>query len=500
MKNIIRKAQVLAFSTLLIVASCKKLDINQSPNNPPVESATVETLFPSAVISTVSRTGGDLSIIGGIWSQFWTQNNNSSQFRTVDSYDVQATSNFVNGPYAELFSGALTDYQLGITKSVAAQDWRYNLMNTVMKAYTYQVLVDLFDKVPYSEALKAGANLQPKFDDGYTIYTSLIAEIDAALAKDYKTKPLTDAQIKTDLIFGNKPSVSTFPTSAQVMDDWERLANTLKLKMYLRMVNVKNTEAQAGITKLYQDGAKFLNSEAEVAIFVDVPNKSNPFYEYNFRRLNTPDNLKASKTFTSWLNLHNDPRAEVYFGVPNPVPSINQGDYLGGAEFPEYNDAVNPVVKAADAVPIISLAESYFMQAEARVRYFGGAGAEVLYNSGVDAAFAKVGLSNPSIYPYPTSGDPDESVEAIIVQKWASLFGSHALEAFFEQNRTGYPRTTNHYSSDSDYTPGQLVYTPNGVTGEGNFPRRFVYPDFERSRNSNTPAQVPIYTKVWWAK
>ncbi|MDQ0636843.1 hypothetical protein QF042_000408 [Pedobacter sp. W3I1] len=498
MKNIIRKTQVLAFSTLLIVASCKKLDINQSPNNPPVESATVETLFPSAVISTVSRTGGDLSIIGGIWAQYWTQNNNSSQFRTVDSYDVQATSNFINGPYAELFSGALTDYQLGITKSVAAQDWRYNLMNTVMKAYTYQVLVDLFDKVPYSEALKAGANLQPKFDDGYTIYTSLIAEIDAALAKDYKTNPLTAAQIKTDFVFGKKG------TSAAVMASWEKFANTLKLKMYLRMVNAKPAEAQAGILKLYQDGAKFLDEDAKVDIFVDVPNKSNPFYEYNFRRLNTPDNLKASSTFTSWLNQNQDPRAEVYYGKPNPVPSINQGDYLGGSAHPEYNNAVNVVVNATDAVPLISLDEAYFMQAEARLRYFGGAGAEVLYSDGVETAFSKLGLDGTTLlsttYKYPGSADEKENLEAIIVQKWASLFGSHALEAFFEQNRTGYPKTTTLYSTEAGYTPGQLVYTPNGVTGAGNFPRRFVYPDFERSRNSNTPAQVPIYTKVWWAK
>lgn len=497
MKNILRKTQVLAFSTLLIVAGCKKLDINQSPNNPPVESATVETLFPSAVISTVSRTGGDLSIIGGLWAQFWTQNSNSSQFRTVDSYDVQATSNFINGPYSELFAGALTDYQLGISKSVAAQDWRYNLMNTVMKAYTYEVLVDLFDKVPYSEALKGGGNLQPKFDDGYTIYTALIAEINAALAKDYKTAPLTDAQIKTDFVFGKKG------TSADVMASWEKFANTLKLKMYLRMVNSKPAEAQAGILKLYQDGAKFLDEDAKVDIFIDVPNKSNPFYEYNFRRLNTPDNLKASVTFTSWLKKNLDPRAEVYFGETDPI-SINQGDYLGAAAHPEYNNAVNVVVNATDAVPLISKDESLFMQAEARLRYFGGAGAKDLYDAGVLTAFSKLGLNGATLlattYAYPASADVNVNLEAIIVQKWASLFGSHALEAFFEQNRTGYPKISALYSTEAGYVPGQLVYTPNGVTGAGNFPRRFVYPDFERSRNSNTPAQVPIYTKVWWGK
>lgn len=270
------------------------------------------------------------------------------------------------------------------------------------------------------------------------------------------------------------------------------------------MVNAKPAEAQAGILKLYQDGAKFLDEDAKVDVFIDVPNKSNPFYEYNFRRLNTPDNLKASTTFTSWLNLNQDPRASIYYGEDNPVPSINQGDYLGSSAHPEYNDAVNVVVNATDAVPLISLDESYFMQAEALERYFGGSGAKAMYDLGVQTAFSKLGLDGSALlatnYAYPAAASFDTKLEAIIVQKWASLFGSHALEAFFEQNRTGYPKISTVYATAAGYIPGQLVYTPNGVTGAGNFPRRFVYPDFEKSRNSNTPAQVPIYTKVWWGK
>lgn len=500
MKKILLNKKFLVLFLLLSSVGCKKtLDINDSPNNPSLEEATLESLFPSAVTSTAGRVGGDLSIIGGLWSQFWTQNNNSSQFRTVDAYDVTNTSNFVNGPYSELFAGALTDYQLGITMAEEKGNWSYFLMNTVMKAYTYQVLVDLFDQVPYTEALKKGEILQPKFDDGYSIYVALITEIDNALAKDFKSTELNADQMKTDFIFGKEGEASF----EEEMDSWERFANTLKLKMYLRMVNAKPAEAQAGIEQLYSAGASFLEENAGVNVFLNAPNKSNPFYEYNFRRLNTPDNLKASVTFTSWLNQNGDPRAVSYFAAPNPVPSINQGDYLGGAAHPEYNDAVNVVVKATDPVWFISEAESYFMQAEASERYFGGSNAGELYNKGVMAAFAQVGLTPGDLltttYAYP-SGSFETKLEAIIIQKWASLFGSHALEAFFEQNRTGYPQLSSVYSTEDTYIPGQIVYTPNGVTGEGNFPRRFVFPDFEKSRNSNTPEQVPIYTKVWWGK
>jgi hypothetical protein len=494
MKRILINNKIIVVSILLLSLSCKKLDINDSPNNPPIENATPEALFPSAVMSSVGRINGDLSIIGGMWAQFWAQNNGSSQFRTVDSYNIQNSSNFINGPYTELYSGALTDYQLAITKSVAAQDWRFNLMSTVMKAYTYQVLVDLFDKVPYSEALQPTVILQPKFDDGYTIYTSLIAEIDAALAKDYRGTIHTDAQMRIDFIFGNHGDASF----EDQMDNWEKFANTLKLKMYLRMVNAKPAEAEAGIKKLYADGAVFLDQGAGVGVFVNAPNKSNPFYEYNSRRLNTPDNLKASFTLTSWLQKNADPRGMAYFGQAYPIQSIHQGDYLSGN-----NSAVNPIVKATETAWLISEAESYFMQAEALERYFGGAGAEAKYNAAVNAAFGQVGLTPGALltttYKYP-SGGLETKIEAIIVQKWASLFGSHALEAFFEQNRTGYPKTSTVYSKEAGYIPGQLVYVPNGVTGPGNFPRRFVFPENERSRNSNTPAQVPIDTKVWWGK
>jgi hypothetical protein len=499
MKKIFNINNLLIFSFVFLSTGCKKtLDINESPNNPSLEAATAETLFPSAVMSTAGRVGGDLAIVGGLWAQFYTQNNNSSQFRTLEIYNLTATSAFVNGPYTELFSGALFDYQLGITKSIEKQDWRYNLMNTVMKAYTYEVLVDLYDKVPYSEAHQATTILQPKFDDGYTIYTSLIAEIDAALAKDYTSNEFSADQVKTDFVFGNSA------TFAEEMENWTKFANTLKLKMYLRMVNAKPAEAEAGIRALFISNAKFLDISAAVSNFTDVPNRSNPFYEYNFRRLNTPDNLKASTTFSSWLNKNADPRSVAYFGVANPVPSINQGDYLGGSTHPEYNRAVNIIVAATDPVNFISAAESYFMQAEAWERYFGGLNAEGAYKQGLAAAFAQVNITPSAAilatYAYPTGAAFETKLEAIITQKWASLVGSHGLEAFFEQNRTGYPKTSAVYSTDPAYVPGQIVFTPNAITGAGNFPRRYVFPNDERSRNTNTPAEVPVYTKVWWGK
>ncbi len=502
MKNykIYHKAVILA-ALLLSSAACKDtLDINKTPNNPAIEAATPEVLFPSATMSTAGRVGGELAILGGIWSQYWTQSNSSNQYKTIDSYNLQKID--LNGSYNELFAGALADYQLAISKAQARADWRYNLMATVLKAYTYQVLVDLYDQVPYFEAFQGQANLQPKFDDGYTIYKALLAEIDAALAKDYKTLKFSDTQKATDFVFYGD------------MNKWEQFANTLELKMYLRMVNAKPAEAQAGIAKLYTAGANFLTTDAGIYkdgkgnnIFTTATNGENPFYEYNIKRLNTTTNLRASITFTSFLSSNVDPRAVRYFGTATPI-GIHQGDFSATqAAQPTYSNATTPLQDASDPVWFITAAESNFMQAEALERYYSGVGAKERYNAGLTAAFVQVGLTagaaDPFIagkYAYPTAGTFQQKLKAIIVQKWASFPGSHALESFFEQQRTGYPQISPVYSTASSYlgsNAGEWVYAKNGVTS-GKFPKRLVFPASERDRNKNTPAEVPITTKVWW--
>jgi len=221
------KIKDIKFKTIFTVAlacasfGCKKItDINVSPNNPSINVATPQVLFPSGVMATAGAVGGELDIIGGIWGQYWTESTTASQFRTIDAYNLQRQD--FNGTYSRLFAGALPDYQLAITKAKASGQNGYVLMATVMKAYSYEVLVDLYDQVPYTQALQGASNLQPKFDDGYTVYKGLLAEIDAALANPGS---IATTDQKTDFLFNGD------------INKWVQFANTLKLKMYLRMVN-----------------------------------------------------------------------------------------------------------------------------------------------------------------------------------------------------------------------------------------------------------------------
>jgi len=487
----------IAFTSVALLAfSCsKQLDINTDPNNPALSQGSPKLVFPAAVASSVGRIGADLAILGGIWAQFWTQNTTSNQYKTIDAFDLTKTD---YGPsWDELYSGALNDAQYVVTKAKENSDWNFLLMGTVIKAYTYQVLVDLYDQVPYTEAFQGVNNLQPKFDDGYTVYKGLLAELDTALSKNFNASTVT-AGGTADLVFPASDANWS-------IDNWIKFANTLKLKMYLRMAYAKPAEAEAGIKDMYAKGAEFLDVDASVDIFEDAPDKSNPLYEYNFRKLNTDANLKASITFLSFLQIHSDPRLPHYFqpttGTTNSYSGINQGDYLNAD--PIFNVASKARVSPTDPVDYISLAESNFLQAEALERYFGGVGAKEKYDAGVTASFDRYGedasdfIAPGGDYEYPSAGSFEEKLEAIIVQKWASMPNSHALEAYFERNRTGYPVTSPVYSTDPSYVPGQFVYPLNGVTG-GQFPARLILPDAERSKNSNTPPEKPLTERVWW--
>ncbi len=299
--------------TGIFFSSCKKqLDINHDPNNPSTDQATPKLLFPAAVISAASAIGGELAIIGMLWSEYTTEDVSSSQYRNFDSYNVSNSD--LNTGYNQLYTGALNDLQLILEKTRASEDWNYYLMATVMKAYTYEVLVDLYDQVPYANALQGAENLQPSFNKGDSIYEVLLSDLDSALNQDF-TASTNSVPGGEDYIFGGDIS------------KWMAFANTLQLKMYLRMVNARPDEAQAGITALYNEGAEFLTEDAGVTQWTDVPNKQNPFYAQNIYALNTPSNLKASVTFISWLKSNNDPRIESYFGTSTPV-GIDQGNYL----------------------------------------------------------------------------------------------------------------------------------------------------------------------------
>lgn len=481
----------------LLLASCSKwLDVNTDPNNP--SDVAPELVLPVAQASVAGVVGGEFAILGGLWSQHWTQSNSSSQYKTYDAYDIDKTD--LNVQWTEMYAGGLNDLETIKNQSAEASEWNIYLQATVLQVYGYQIFADFFDKIPFTEALKGVATPNPVFDDGEVVYDGLIARLDDALSKDFDAT--TVKQARTDLVFGS------LAKDAQI-DQWKRFANTLKLKIYMRQTeSSRGAAALAAINAMYAAGTEFLSGDAAITQFVDEANRSNILYETNVRQLNTDGNLRLSRTFESFLKANNDlARLEGLFHPDVNNPTLI-GMVQGNFEAPTTEIPVGTIAIATfhPTTPFffISEDESYFLQAEALLR-IGRPASEVkaMYDAATEASYAKFGFAfDPSIigaggaYEFPEGGSTAEMLEAIIVQKWVAMV-NQGYESFLDQARTGYPRISAVPATDANYIPGQWTYSIAGVTG-GLFPKRFLFPSASSDVNTNTPAVVPVTTKVWW--
>jgi hypothetical protein len=499
--------------TVAMLFSCEQNleELNVDPNNP--SKATPELTLPAAVMSSAAIFGGRYAIIGGIWSQYYTQNNSSNQYKDVDAFYITPTD--FNTSWQEIYAGALNDYKYVREASASEENWSLYLMATVMEAYTFQVMADAHGDIPFSEALKGDEGiLTPVYDEPLAVYDSLIIRLDKALSKDFTASTVKDPG-SADLVFGPKSGEDDTDLSDDI-DNWIRFANTLKLKMYLRQTNIRPAAAEAGVEALWAAGAKFLTESAALDRFQDVASKSNPMYEQDQRQLNTATNLKASKTFFDFLQAAGDPRIDVlYIPGSGGQKAMEQGDFNATSTALDPLSVSRAKLSATDPVYFISKAESYFLQAEAAARYGSSADAKVLYDQGVVAAFAQVGNANGADFvgvgdPYeygevaievdPNEGDPNANgLASIMLQKWASMSTTRqGLESFFERKRTGYPNERASYTA-TDYVEGDVVYPKEGTTS-GNFSARFFYPETETTRNPNTPEQALLTTRNWFHK
>jgi hypothetical protein len=460
---------------LFATTSCDDfLDVNTDPNNP--INAPVELLFPAAVISTAGTVGGQYAILGGLWSQYYTQNNASNQYKDIDSYNIISTNTTFAGRYTELYSGALNDYQVMRDRSRTAGQWDAYLMATVMQSYTYQILTDLYGDISIDEALQGNqGNVNPVFRPGPEVYDTLIARINFALAQDIPEGSASSGLSENDVVFGGD------------MEQWVRFANTLKLKIFIRQSEARPDVAQAGIEEMYAAGAEFLETSANVDIFEDVTSRRNPLYEMDqSTALNTNQNLKASLTLFEFLEENTDPRLQALYreATSGGYKGQQQGTFNATTAQLDPLSVSRALIEPDAPVYFISEAESYFLQAEAVLRGWGTGDAAALYNAGVDASFAQLGVDRGGRYPFPGGGF-EEQLKAIITQKWVALAGTYqGLEAYFEQLRTGYP----------DF----FDYPVEGVTG-GVFAKRLPLPNIVSQRNPNAPqTPVPITTPIWW--
>ena len=487
MKNTLK---VLFLSFVLVASGCKEfLDINEDPNNP--LDATIDLILPSAQTSLMVTIGGSYHNLGGFWSQYYTQAPDAGQYEEFDEYNI--TSDEFDREWQEVYAGGLNDLEIIRTKATEDGENSYYMIATLMQCYMYQMLADLYNDIPFTEALQGATtgNLNPGFDNGADIYPALLSRIDEAVDRYNTDGPGSLDPAGRDLVYGGN------------MNQWIRFANTLKLKMYLRM-HYASPNAAAVTDLLAADN--FITMDAKIDQFNDEQSKRNPYYEIQVDRLGDV-NQRASGTMMRFLVENSDPRIDGIF-IPGSSGhnAKEQGDFAN-RDIP--NGALStPNITALTPVYFMTVAEANFLKAEAAVRYSGGTGAQSAYEAGIAASFAMHGITGADslygtggVYEWDETGDAETDIGQIMIQKWVAMANFQNLEAFFEINRTQYPP----FSSNAKGTPGdvgELTISYASVLTGDKTPRRLLVPDIEVARNTSAPSQPAegLAAKVWWDK
>ncbi|TPE43718.1 SusD/RagB family nutrient-binding outer membrane lipoprotein [Pontibacter mangrovi] len=491
MKKLYIKAIAILVACSLGFAACDDyLDINVDPNNPP--TSTPALTLPAGQGELAYVLGNQFQFLGNFFAQHWTQAGAANQYCDLELYQI-TSSDYDARVWGELYAGALEDFKFVADQAEEDGNPNAQAVGKIMQVYTMQVITDAWGDVPYTSALSGLENQNPEYQPQQEIYDRLVMQLDSALMLIDEG---TDSGLGgADLVYGGD------------MGLWRRFANTLKLKVYLRQAYVRPDVAQSGIQAMYADGAEFLQMGQTADVeFADQTQNRNPFYQTQVVFRGGVD-VVASNTSISYLQQTGDPRINALYNPAETGPDA--GSFVGveqGVECtPERsgnqsNTVSKPgpaVASPTTAVPFITAAESYFLQAEAVARgWTGGAGGNAgeLYAQGIRASFDYLGLAPEQAeallqqegVAYTTSGDVEAQVEQILTQKWVSFNGVQGFESWTEYRRTGYP---------SFIQPSAA-----STLGTDLIPKRLVYPNTEAIRNQNYPGLVEISEPVWWDK
>lgn len=384
----------------------------------------------------------------------------------------------------------------------------------ICKVFVGHRLVDVFGPIPYT---RYGSASEVSFDSEEAAYNAFFEDL--AWAVD----ALTTAENESP--DGDQFRFARFDQSLYKGDyaKWIRMANTLRLRLAMRISNVNpekaRTEAEAAVNH------PFGVLTAEDGSFAVIAPTTHPLEQMS----NAWSDVRMGATIVSYLKGYNDPRLETY-ALPAVDPAV-EGEYIGirnGIDISLKDTYVNfskPNFQQTTPVKIMDGAESYFLRAEGALKGWNmGGTAQQFYESGVRASFDlnDVGgvddyLNNatavPSDYTDPKNPDnnggilthttvkwdegasADEKLERIMIQKWLAIY-PEGREAWAEIRRTGYPKVY----------PNVVNYS-GGLIPEGAFIRRLTYPTsitnaskaaVDEAVSQYLDGNDSPYTLLWW--
>ena len=467
MKKILK--YIVAFFIAISLSNCTSdfEDINTDPNGISNESLTQRNNHIGArftpMFANVIRVepAWNYQLQHGLNSDVWSGymasatpfagNINNQTYSLVDGWN-----GFIWGNAYDADNGnGVMPYALGISQQVELSGdpdgVKFVYLANIIKVMAMHRVSDTFGPIRYS--MYNDYETTGQYDPQDVVYKAFFSELGEAI------DGLEQYQGSSQFIPFDKSML------AGDISSWRAFANSLRLRLAIRVAKVDPVLAKMEGEKALASNAGFISESMEV----DMGG-----FDHPIKTISTVwGDVLMSAEMESILDGFNDPRLEAFF---TPAANSTWGAYKGvrmGIEIAaksEYGDrSLVGAVLDKSTKTWMTLAELYFLKSEATLRGWSGAGnAKDNYENGVRASFSQLGVggvdayltdnsSSPSDYvdglnsandiAYPSdvkiayndAGSNEEQLEQIITQKWIAMFPD-GQEAWTEFRRTGYPK------------------------------------------------------------
>ena len=362
-------------------------------------------------------------------SQHWTQST------YTDESNFQLINRNINGEVMErMYARVLRDIKESrgfIAENTASSDGVKNTQNAVLdvlEVFAYSILVDIFNDVPYSEALMGVENLSPAYDDASTIYSSLGTTLDGAITTLSASTDMGDFA-GSDLIYAGSTS------------HWAMLANSLKLRMAMRMANIAGSGSQA-MAEAAASGVFTSNADHAYIMYQSSTPNTNPLWEDLVQSGRT--DFLASQTMADIMNNTNDPRRAIYFrNLDANGDLMSTGQHGLDGAYADYSQPGNVLEDPTHPGVLLSYAEVCFHLADAANRGWNvGGDAATHYANGVSASMLQWGSDQATADAFlletDVAWDASMADERIGTQKWVAMY-DQGLEAWCSWKMYDYP-------------------------------------------------------------
>lgn len=522
-KNIFRGIGVLVFS-LLTVTSCSNFeDLNRDPSRS-------NDMDPNLILPALQLQLNNnfeewhrVMIYPGGFVQQWCGD------WAVTNYGCQANMNTTY--FYEIWIRKYRDIiknVVDIIERTKDDDAKANInaLARILKVYVFCQLTDMYGDIPYSEAGVGYYEgiLRPKYDKQEDIYNDFFIQLEQA----YQQLNQNADNITYDHYFNGD------------IRKWKKFANSLRLRLAMRLVKVNPVKAQQEAEKAVSNGVMESNDDICLIRFENVSGSTTILELGNglANRLNADGRyFRYSSRLIGYMESTADPRITIYGGcyledanytditsqiyavkgsyedMARPTGNFNWEGNPGNITITVDGIDVNVAgglqllqpskwFMASDAPYIImSYAEVAFFMAEAKLRGWNIPGtAEQYYEAGLRSSIEQMTL-------YGAPAVPDAAIDQFISRNVLvtgqemgqinmQIWVGHVLnpyEAYANWRRTNIPDLT------------YLEYM--GSDGTAKTPRRILYPSEEQVSNpdnyNEAVGRVSGYdwtVGVWWDK